>query len=234
MLVALSELPVAIAAYRPEEALLRGVVAGLRAQGFRVFYLVDDGSGDEYYALFVSLASESGVHLLRHPANRGKGAALKTAFAAILQVPTHQGVICVDADGQHDPVDAKRVAETFLRTPSALVLGVRDFRGAIPFRSRLGNEATSALLKLLFGRSLRDTQTGLRAIPRALLATWIHVPANRYEFEMETLLRALREKFPLEEVSIPARYEPGNPTSHFRPLQDSVLILSAVCKARWR
>jgi hypothetical protein len=94
-------------------------------------------------------------------------AALKTGINAILNtdIPI-VGCLTVDADGQHLPEDILKTAEVFERNSSALVLGCRDFStGNVPAKSRFGNLLTRAVYKLSTGKTITDTQTGLRAIP---------------------------------------------------------------------
>ena len=163
--------------------------------------------------------------MLRHPINRGKGAALKTGLKYLLaESPDLAGVVTADADGQHDPADVLRVWRRFLGTPDALVLGSRGFSGKIPLRSRLGNTITRLILRLVLGRNLTDTQTGLRAIPRSLVESLLNTPASGYEFELEMLIAAKHGGIRVIEEPIRTIYAPGNPTSHFHPLRDSMKI----------
>lgn len=110
------------------------------------------------------------------------------------------------------------------RKPPVLVLGVRDFSGKeVPFRSRWGNRITAAVFRLSTGRACIDTQTGLRGIPAALLPLALATEGDRYEYEMQFLLKAVRQA-DLRQVTIETVYEEGNRTSHFRPVRDSLLI----------
>jgi putative flippase GtrA len=104
-----------------------------------------------------------------------------------------------------------------------LVLGSRAFEGRVPLRSRIGNVLTRGVFRLLIGRSLSDTQTGLRGIPRAFLPELIAMEAGRYEFELEMLVRAAERRIPIEEVAIQTVYG-SFAKSHFNPLRDSLRI----------
>src|SRR5256885_13690853 len=107
---------------------------------------------------------------MRGPAprrNLGKGRALKTGLNHfLLHFPDQQGVVTVDADGQHTAKDAAAIAYAMAERPQQLILGTRTFSGRVPWRSLVGNLVTRYLLGLLTGRRLRDTQSGLRGIPR--------------------------------------------------------------------
>jgi hypothetical protein len=94
----------------------------------------------------------------------------------------------------------------------------------VPLRSRFGNLLTRGLMHALVGQKLSDTQTGLRGIPAALFPRLMKLQGNGYEFELEMLLAARQEGAPVIEVPIRTIYEPGNRSSHFHPLADSMKI----------
>jgi glycosyltransferase involved in cell wall biosynthesis len=208
---------VLIPAYQPNGALIE-LVRDLLARGVRSIEIVDDGSGPEYRWVFDELELLAPVHILRHAVNLGKGAALKTGMNHILaDDPRLTGIVTADADGQHHPADVVGVCERFAGSPDALVLGARSFR-------RFGNVLTRGAMHLLVGQNLTDTQTGLRAIPRALILRLLKVPASGYDFELEMLIAAKHQGIRVVEQPIRTTYEPGNPTSHFHPLRDSMRI----------
>jgi glycosyltransferase involved in cell wall biosynthesis len=212
-------------AYKPD-ARLSGRVEAMLAADFAGVVVVDDGSGDGSRGVFESVESIDGCVVLYHERNLGKGAALKTAFAHVWETrPESAGVVTVDADGQHAPGDCRRVAEALLADPESLVLGTRDFGlRHVPFRSWWGNNWTSVLFAVLYGRLVPDTQTGLRAFSRSLLPRLISVPGSGYEYEMAVLCRAARARMPFTFVQIRTIYEDGNASSHFNPLRDTLLI----------
>ena len=154
-----------VPSYKPDEK-LAGVLRDLAAAGFERIIVVDDGSGPEYEAYFRQAEGYPQCVLLRHEVNRGKGGALKTAFAWFLEHTGEDlGVVTVDGDGQHTAADALRCARELESHPDSLVLGVRQFDGAdVPLRSRIGNQATIWCFRVLCGVGVSDTQTGLRAI----------------------------------------------------------------------
>jgi glycosyltransferase involved in cell wall biosynthesis len=215
---------VLIPAYQPNHALI-AVVEALAASAIPAIVVVDDGSGPEYNGTFERVAAMPKVTVLRHAVNLGKGAALKTGINFILCAhESASGVLTVDADGQHAPEDILNVCARFEQTPDSLVLGARSFRGKVPLRSRFGNQITRSIMRVLLGHDLADTQTGLRAIPRALAERLLKVIASGYEFELEMLIAAKHLGMPVAEEPIRTIYEPGNPTSHFLPLRDSMRI----------
>jgi glycosyltransferase involved in cell wall biosynthesis len=215
---------VVIPAYQSGHALME-IVQELVGTGMTAIVVVDDGSGPQYRSLFDDLLRFDSVRVLRHAINLGKGAALKTGINyALVEYPGLAGVVTADADGQHDPTDIRSVAKRFVASPEALVLGTRAFVGAIPLRSRVGNSLTRQVMRFVVGHRLSDTQTGLRAIPRALLERLLQVTASGYEFELEMLIAAKHLGVPIAQQPIRTIYEAGNPTSHFQPLRDSMRI----------
>jgi glycosyltransferase involved in cell wall biosynthesis len=208
-----------IPAYRPGTELPQ-VVRDAAGQDFCDVVVVDDGSGPGYAGVFAACAAK----VLRHPRNLGKGAALRTGMAHILSHYPDCGVVTADADGQHHPEDIRRVAQRLAQEPQALVLGSRGFDNGVPGRSRAGNLLSSAGFRLLMGQKLRDTQTGLRGIPCSLLNQLVSMNSSGYEFEVDMLTAAKHLSIPIREEPIRTIYEPGNPTSHFNPLKDSMRI----------
>lgn len=216
----MSQVVVTLPAFEPDGR-LPDLVRRLR-QDFPAIIVVDDGSRHAS-AVFDELRTVEGVRVLVHAENRGKGAALKTAFAEMLcRFPDAVGTVTADADGQHLPEDIVRVAESLTCHPDRLTLGVRTFGKDIPFRSRLGNLWTIAEFRMLTGCPVRDTQTGLRGIPRKLLPVLLEIPGDRYDYEIRMLVRAVRQSDGIVQIPITTVYERGNVTSHFRPLADTL------------
>lgn len=198
--------------------------------------VVDDGSGSAYREYFDALEIFDRVDILCHEFNRGKGAALKTAFKHIIRRYPDTAVVTADADGQHLPEDIRKVYAAMQANPHQMVLGVRIIRGAgrIPLRKRFGNWLSRLLLKFMTGSTLRDTQTGLRGLPGEWLDDLVQIKPNGFDYEIETLLSALNAKnFPLQEIPITAIYT-QTARSHFRPIRDSWRIAAVFFKRQYQ
>ncbi len=221
---------VLIPAYQPDVRLPRLILELHRADPSTKIVVVDDGSGQKFSDIFEASAT-AGAHVISYENNRGKGYALREGFTWIRDVAgdSPECVVTADADGQHTLNDIFRVGRTCTDTGKS-VLGVREFVGHVPARSRIGNTATSALFWLATGWKLKDTQTGLRAFPVALLPALLEVQGDRYEYELRVLLHLAKFRHPVTQISIETIYEAGNPTSHFRPLQDSARIWAPLLK----
>lgn len=214
---------VIIPAYKPDEKLLR-LLNELKKISTARILVVNDGSGASYDALFEKAAPLCDI-LLMHEENRGKGAALKTAFSYLIEEGEETGAICTaDADGQHLPEDIVRCLECAENNPDTLVLGTRLFRGDVPARSRFGNTVSRWTFRLLMGKRVYDTQTGLRAFTPALLPKMLEIREDRYEYEMQMLCNAVRQKTPILEVEIQTVYIEENKSSHFNPLRDALRV----------
>jgi glycosyltransferase involved in cell wall biosynthesis len=207
---------------------VEAVIAGLRASlPASAIVGIDDGSTDG-----------TGLLLGRHcdrsesfAVNRGKGAALRAGFrhAAGLGA-TH--VLAIDADGQHDPRCAPALIDALDDADIVVGTRARDPR-VMPLRRRVSNALSSAAISAIAGRELPDTQSGYRAIRRAVIDA---VPAvgERYEYETDFIIRAARAGFRIAAVPIPTIYIPRDQggRSHFRECRDAVRVVATILRHR--
>ena len=233
--MSISDVSVVLPSLDPDEK-LDAVIEGLLQYGFTDIILVNDGSKPENLPRFQRAAdTHQEVTLLHHPVNRGKGAALNTAFAYFLENrPNGKGVVTVDGDNQHHPEDTKACTERMLET-GKVILGCRDFTlPHVPPRSRFGNHTTSMVFKVFCGMTLSDTQTGLRAIPRSAVERFTEVSGERFEYETNMLLAMKTMNIPYEEVKIRTVYIEENKSSHFHAIKDSWRIYKLILKHFFR
>lgn len=217
-----------IPAYKPARELL-GLLSQFEGNADFLPVVVDDGSGADFQPIFDALPA--GVTLLRHPVNRGKGAALKTAFRHVLDAcPQCELAVTADADGQHRYGDILKVCQSAAAHPGALVLGSRRFEGDVPLRSRFGNGVTRKVFSVASGVSVYDTQTGLRAFDRDVMKRFVDIPGERYEYEINMLLTAAQSGIPILEEWIETVYIEDNASSHFNPFRDSLKIYMCIFK----
>ncbi|MGN1048728.1 MAG: bifunctional glycosyltransferase family 2/GtrA family protein [Eubacteriales bacterium] len=224
------KITVIIPSLNPDEKLLQ-VVSGLEETGFNDIIIVNDGSSPDKLGNFPSPSEHPSCTILTHDVNRGKGAALKTAFAYFLENRQERlGVVTVDGDNQHKAPDIKKCSEKMLESGD-IVLGVRDFSlPCVPRRSRMGNRITSFAFRIGCGLKISDTQTGLRAFPRNSLKAMLEISGNRFEYETNMLLNMKNYDLSIREVPIETVYIEENQTSHFRPVRDSIRIYSLILK----
>jgi glycosyltransferase involved in cell wall biosynthesis len=198
---------------------LKGVVLKAVESGAKVM-VVDDGSTDG------GLETLSGLEVLicRHQANRGKGAAILTAAREAERLGvTH--IVTIDADGQHDPADFLRFLPAIREHPQSLVVGTRIFdKKASPLLSRFGRSFSNFWFRVQTSGSLKDTQSGFRAYPVAIL-TWLKLHDKRFSFEVEVLVKAAWAGIEIKEVDISVHYPPSpERVSHFHLVKDNLAL----------
>lgn len=216
-----------IPAYQPTLALTKLVLSMIEARPEQMMIIVDDGSTTaEAQQVFSHLDSLPQVVLLRHAVNMGKGQALKTAFNYYLLHATNlsPGVVTADADGQHILSDIIQLMDHLQMASETLWLGSRQLKHNVPLRSRFGNTLTRKIFNFIVGKSIHDTQTGLRGIPRTLLPQLLRLSSSRYEYELDMLIYAIRQRVAVKEIPIQTIYIDDNHGSHFNPIIDSLKI----------
>lgn len=211
-----------IPAYNPDYHLIN-LVKKLKKYNI---IIVDDGSKSK--EIFKSL---NNITILKHEVNKGKGQAMKTAMEYVYKNTKEEGIIFVDADGQHKPKDIEKIINIFNRNKDSIILGIRQFDKEVPFKSRMGNKITKYLFRLFTGKNIQDTQTGLRALNTKYIPFLLKIEGNRYEYEMNMLLEIVSNKINIIEVPIETVYEDKkNSTSHFKVIKDSFLIYKKFLK----
>lgn len=216
-----------IPAYCPTKKLCE-LVDALRDVGFQCV-VVNDGSSETYKEIFQDIKSK--VLLIEQEKNKGKGEAMKVGMRKIQEVYDDAIIVTVDADGQHKPSDAWKVAQEVKKHTQSLVLGIRMFqKKEVPFKSYYGNKITEVVFRLFTGQHIHDTQTGLRGFHSSLIPELLQVEGERYEYEMNQLLYCVRKQIPMQEVVIETVYEENNEGSHFHPFRDSFLIYKQILK----
>ncbi len=199
-------------------ATVRHVAAGCREQLDNVL-VVDDGSED---ADLRELLADLDVRVVRHPRNRGKGAALTTALEHLSRVGA-RFMITIDADGQHFPADIARLLPAL--DQDAVIIGAREeVVGQMPARSRFGRRFSNLWVLAETAEALSDTQSGFRAYPVAHLRE-LPLRCRRYDWEVEVLARAAWAGLELRSVPVRVRY-PAAAQRHssFRPVVDNARI----------
>ncbi len=187
--------------------------------------VLDDGSTDGT----AEAARQAGARVISFPENRGKGAALCAAFRDLFG-RGFDGVITLDADGQHLPGE---IPKLLVEAPHAdLVLGVRDHLFAeMSALRRASNRLSSKAISFAAGQPLSDIQTGFRYYAKRLIET-VGFPEPRFEAESAVVVRAARRGFRIVAVPVRLGFADGRLTSHYRPLLDSLRIAGAVTRAR--
>ncbi len=186
--------------------------------------VVDDGSNDETCLA----AGASGVNVVQHPLNRGKGAALTTGFKKALSMGMHY-VVTLDADGQHDPAGIPGFARRFAETGADIVVGNRfEDLADMPWLRKATNWTTSAVTSFFAKQKIPDSQNGYRMISTRVLAV-VECELVRYDAESELLIKAGKRGFRIESVPVETIY--GDEVSSINPVVDTARFFRLVYKA---
>jgi len=183
-----------------------GVVSRLReAAAWREIIVVDDGSSDETAAR----ASAAGACVARHPYNKGNGAAVKTG----IRRAQGEFVLIIDADGQHPPEDARRIAARLGEYD--LVVGARSATTQATSARRAGNALLNRLATYLTSRPIADLTSGFRGARTECLREFIHLLPNGFSTPTTTTLAFVKAGYNVAFEPIDARPRSGQSKIRF-------------------
>lgn len=210
-------------------------VQKLIKNGMQHILVIDDGSDEDKKWIFDEIDKIPETYVCHHICNMGKGKSLKDAFQYVLKNmkdPLIKGVITVDSDGQHTVEDVIRIQKELDKSNNhVLILGTRNFKQKnVPIKSRFGNSMTSGVFKVLYGKYIHDTQTGLRGISKEYLSEYLKLEGERFEYETNMLIYAINHKHSIQEIEIETVYIDNNSETHFRPVLDSLKIYKLIFK----
>jgi glycosyltransferase involved in cell wall biosynthesis len=172
--------------------------------------VVDDGSKDNT----AEVARAAGARVVRHPYNKGNGAAVKTG----LRNARGDVVLLLDADGQHPPEDIERVLSGIGEYD--LVVGARTRDSESAWIRDFGNAIFNNLATYLSGRKIPDLTSGFRAMKRDHIMEFIHLLPNLYSYPTTSTLAFIKAGYNVQFVPIKARKGTGR--SNTRIVRDGV------------
>jgi glycosyltransferase involved in cell wall biosynthesis len=183
-----------------EGAAIADVVAALKAGApWHEVIVVDDGSSDDTAAR----AGTAGAIVVRHPYNKGNGAAVKSG----VRRATGDHVLIVDGDGQHRPADATRLVSRL--GDYDLVIGARSAATQATHARRLGNAALNWLAAYLTERPIPDLTSGFRAASRARLLEFLHLLPNGFSTPTTTTMAFIKAGYSVAFEPIEAEQRVG-------------------------
>ncbi len=204
---------------RNEAAAIGSLVEALRhAAPWREIIVVDDGSDDGTG----DRAMAAGACVVRHPYNKGNGAAIKTG----IRRATGDFVLILDGDGQHPPEDALRLVSRLGEYD--LVIGARAGATQATQARRTGNAALNQLASYLTGRPIPDLTSGFRGARREHLREFLHLLPNGFSAPTTTTLAFIKAGYNVAFEPIEARQRVGN--SHIRLARDGTKFLMIIFK----
>ena len=186
----------------------------LKKQEYDIIVL-DDGSQDNSG----HLAEEAGAIVLYNKEKSGKGATLQRGFNYALK-KGYDGVLTMDGDGQHDPLDVENFFKQAKENPNQIITGNRmQNHQGMPIVRYLTNRFMSGLISFACRQSILDTQCGYRYIGCHILKR-IPLQCTGFEIETEILMKASKKGFPI--ISIPIQTIYRNEKSKINPLKDTI------------
>ena len=203
----------------------RQVVERLRDFGLTVF-IIDDGSDEPAREALAALhAPQHGVFVYRLETNQGKGAAVMKGFELASEAGfTH--ALQVDADGQHDLSQLRQFIALARDHPDTLVAGQPVYDATMPWSRRIGRLITHfwVAIETLTLHPV-DSMCGLRLYPlaRVIQLQKIHRLGRRMDFDIEIVVRLVRDGVPILFVPVEVSYPPDN-ISNFEMIRDNWLI----------
>jgi len=208
-----------IPTYNNEKS-LEGVILDVLAYTSDII-VVNDGSTDSTGSILEKFRQ---IRVIEYMPNKGKGYALRKGFELAVSMG-YQYAITIDSDGQHFARDIAGFTEKIKENPDALIVGSRKLpRNDLRRGSNFANRFSNFWFRLLAGTDLPDTQSGFRLYPLHKILP-MRFYTNRYEFELEVLLRSAWKGVPLTWIPIEVFYPPKEQRiSHFRPLADFARI----------
>jgi glycosyltransferase involved in cell wall biosynthesis len=189
----------------------------MAAAGWLEILVIDDGSADDT----ASRAEQAGGRVIRHPDNKGNGAAVKTGRHA-----AGAFVLIVGADGRHSPADAVRLVAHL--DAYDLVGGARSAASQASWMRRAGNSLLNWTASYLAGRRIPDLTSGFRAARRDRLLEFIHLLPNGFSTPTTTTLAFLKAGYSVRFEPVDARHREG--ASKIRLGSDGVSFLLILLK----
>lgn len=184
-----------------EGAAIADVVAALRRDAaWHEVIVVDDGSSDDTG----EQARQAGAIVVRHPYNKGNGAAVKSGVRSA----TGANVLIVDGDGQHRPGDAQRLVARLGEFD--LVIGARSSATQATRARRVGNAVLNRLASYLTDRQIPDLTSGFRAARRACLVEFLHLLPNGFSAPTTTTMAFLKAGYSVAFEPIDAEQRVGS------------------------
>jgi glycosyltransferase involved in cell wall biosynthesis len=193
---------IVIPCYNEKETIEKIVDAVLNAPlENKEIIIVDDCSQDGTRAVIQDRVSQMVDRIIYHPENRGKGAALRSGFAAA----TGDIILVQDADLEYSPQDYPLLLEPLLSGKADAVLGSR-FMGGRPHRvlffwHMVGNKFLTLLSNMFTNINLTDVETGYKAFKAPLIKS-IQLEEDRFGVELEIIAKLARMGCRIYEVGI--------------------------------
>ena len=213
-----STVSIVVPAFNEESAVAGLVTDLLAAEAWHEIIVVDDGSRDST----ADRARAAGARVVRHPYNKGNGAAVKTG----IRTATGEYILIIDGDGQHKPEDARRLVAQLGEYD--LVIGARSTGTQATHARRFGNSALNWLAGYLTDRDIPDLTSGFRAARREHLREFLHLLPNGFSTPTTTTLSFIKAGYNVKFEPVEARQRVGQ--SNIRLARDGTKFLMIILR----
>jgi glycosyltransferase involved in cell wall biosynthesis len=181
--------------------------------------IVNDGSTDSTSEILKGYPNLTQIHFSK---NSGKGLALRMGFQKAINLG-YDYAITIDSDGQHYASDIPFFIDEVANNGEALLIGSRNMTHEnVPKKSSFGNKFSNFWYWFETNKKLTDTQSGFRIYPLKSIPT--NYFTNKFEFEIEVIVRSAWKEIPVKNIPINILYDPNERVSHFRPFKDFTRI----------
>ncbi len=181
--------------------------------------VINDGSTDDT----AQIVQENNTVLITHPYSMGNGAAIKSGARAA----TGDILITMDADGQHDPQDIKKLLEK-MDEGFEMVVGARGYKSQAGRRRWFGNQLYNYIASLIVGKKVKDLTSGFRAVNTKKFKSFLHMLPNGFSYPTTITMAFFRSGYPIAYVPIETNKRAGQ--SHLHLLKDGLRFLIIIFK----
>jgi glycosyltransferase involved in cell wall biosynthesis len=208
MTVESTKISIIIPAYNEEHAIGK-IIEDLKSlpEQFEIL-VIDDGSNDKT----AQIAESFNIRVIRHPVNKGYGAALKTG----IRNATGEYVLIMDADGQHRVQDIYQLLEYI--GPYDMVVGARIKKAKISLHRKMAQSVMKITAEYLSGQNIPDLNSGFRILKKDRTLEFMNILPNGFSFTTTITLSMLMNGYNVKYIPIEAETRIG--TSKIRPIKD--------------
>ncbi len=176
--------------------------------------VVDDGSTDHT----IDICSEQNVRVVHHPYSMGNGAAIKSGTRAA----SGEYLVFLDADGQHNPHDIKKLVEV-LHQGYDMVVGARKGASQANVGRSIANQIYNQLARYMTNQRIDDLTSGFRAVRAAKFKEFLYLLPNGFSYPTTITMAFFRSGYSVAYVPISAAKRIGK--SHIKPMRDGIRFL---------
>lgn len=195
------DISICVPVYNEEQVIFQ-VIKDIQKRGYEEVYVIDDGSEDDSSVE----AQKAGAIVIKHPINRGAGAAAQTAIVLARQ-RKFKFLLMMDGDGQHSPDDISALSAELMESRSDIVIGSRFLEDVsdMPAIRRKYNRLANLITNLFCSKGYTDTQSGFRLLNQNAIAK-LNLTLDGFSYCSEMLILSERLGLKLSETPIKTLY----------------------------